>query len=74
MRLGKVTADVTAATISVESRAADDGVGRKIKTRSVIITTRESSFNASFRSVFEGSTVSAVIHDVETKVDKFQLV
>jgi hypothetical protein len=74
VRIGEVAADVTAAAISVECRAANDGVGRQIKTWSVIIATREGSFDASFRSMPEGSTVSAVIHDVEAKIHKLELV
>jgi hypothetical protein len=70
MRLGEMTADEAAATISLESRAADDGVGRQIKTWSVIVATRKSAFDTSFRSMPEGSTVSAVIQDVEAKVHK----
>jgi hypothetical protein len=42
MRLGKVAADEAAATVSMESRAADDGVGWEIEARSVIIATGES--------------------------------
>jgi hypothetical protein len=41
---------------------------------SVIVAAREGSFNASFRSMFERSTVRTVIHNVETKVDKLQLI
>jgi hypothetical protein len=74
MRLSKVTADEAAATISVKCRAANDRVGRKIESRSVIVAARESSFDASFRSVLEGSAVRAVIHDVEAKIDELQLV
>ena len=74
MRLGKVAADEAATTVSMESRAADDGVGRQIETWSVIIAAREGAFNTSFRSVFKRSAVSAVIHDVETKVHKLQFV
>jgi hypothetical protein len=74
VRIGEVAADEAAATISVESRAADDGVGRQVKTWSVIIAAGESSLNASFRSVFKGPAVSTVIHDVEAKVHKLQLV
>jgi hypothetical protein len=74
VRIGEVAADEAAATVGVKCRAANDGVGRQIEARSVIIATRESSFDASFRSVFEGSTVSTVIHDVETKVHELQLV
>ncbi len=74
MRLGKVTADVTAATISMKCRAADDRVGRKIESRSMIVATREGSLDASFRSVLKRSTVGAVIHDVETKVHELQLI
>jgi hypothetical protein len=70
VRIGEVAADEAAATISVESRAADDGVGRQVETWSVIIAAGESSLNASFRSVFKGPAVSTVIHDVETKVHK----
>ncbi len=58
MGLGEMTADEAAATISVESRAANDGVGRQIETWSVIVATREGAFNASFRSVFERSAVT----------------
>jgi hypothetical protein len=65
MRLGKVTADETAAVISVESRTANNIVGWEIKTRSVIITAREGSLDTSFRPMFERSTVSAMIHDVD---------
>jgi hypothetical protein len=74
MRIGEVAADVTAATISVESRAADDRVGRQIETWSMIIAAREGSLDASLRSVLERSTVRAMIHDVETEVDELQLV
>jgi hypothetical protein len=74
MRLGKVAANEAAATVSVESRAADDGVGWEIEARSVIIATGESLLDASFRSVFKRSTVSTVIHDVEAEINKFQLV
>ncbi len=70
MRLGKVTADVTAAAISVKCRATNDRVGRKVEVQSVIITAGEGSFDASFRSVFERTTVSTVIHDVEAKIHK----
>jgi hypothetical protein len=48
MRLGKVTANEAAATVSVKSRTTNDRMGRKVEARSVIITARESSFNASF--------------------------
>jgi hypothetical protein len=74
MRLGKMAADEAAATISVQSRAANDRVGRQIEARSVIIATREGSLDASLRSVLKRSTVSAMIHDVETKVHKLQLI
>jgi hypothetical protein len=74
MRFGKVAADEAAMTISVESRAADDGVGRQIETWSVIVATREGAFDTSFRSVLKRSTVSAMVHDVETKVHKVQLI
>jgi len=70
MRLGKVTADEAAATVSMKCRAATDRVGRQIEARSVIVAAREGSFDASFRSMFERSTVSTMIHDVETEVDK----
>jgi hypothetical protein len=63
-----------AATVSMKCRAADDGMGRQIKPWSVIVATREGAFNTNFRSVFERTTVSAMIHDVETKVHKLQLV
>jgi hypothetical protein len=74
MRFGKVAADEAAATIGVKCRAADDGVGRQIETWSVIVAAGESSLNASFRSVLERSTVSAMIHDVEAKIHKLELV
>jgi exonuclease I len=63
-----------AATVSMKCRAADDGMGRQIKPWSVIVATREGAFNTNFRSVFERTTVSAMIHDVETKVHKLQFV
>ena len=63
-----------AATVSMKCRAADDGMGRQIKPWSVTVATREGAFNTNFRSVFERTTVSAMIHDVETKVHKLQLV
>jgi hypothetical protein len=74
VRFGEVAADEAAATVGVKCRATDNGVGRQIEARSVIIATRESFFNASFRSVPKRSTVGAVIHDVETKIHKFELV
>jgi hypothetical protein len=74
MRLGEVSADEAAATVSVECRATDDGVSWQIESRSVIVATRESAFDTRLRSVFERSTVSTVIHDVETKVHKLQLI
>ena len=74
MRLGEVAADEAAATISMKCRATDDGVSWQIETWSVIVATRKGSLGASFRSVFERSTVSAVIHDVEAKVHKLQLI
>jgi hypothetical protein len=74
MRLGEMAADETAATVGVESWAANNRVGRQIEARSVIIAAGESLLNASFRSVFKGSTVSTVIHDVETKVHQLQLI
>jgi hypothetical protein len=70
MRLGEMAADEAAATISVKCWAADDRVGRQIETWSVIVATREGAFDTSFRSVLKRSTVSAMIHDVETKVHK----
>jgi hypothetical protein len=72
VRLGEVTADEAAAAVSVESRAANDRVGRKVEARSVIIAARKGSFDAAFGSVFEGPTVSTVIHDVEPEIDKLQ--
>jgi hypothetical protein len=69
-----MVADEAAATISVQSRAADDRVGRQIEARSVIVATGECSFDASFGSVFKGSTVSVMVHDVESEIDEFQLV
>jgi hypothetical protein len=74
MRLSKVAADEAATTVSVKCRAADDGVGRQIEPWSVIVTARKGSFDASFGSVPKRSTVSAVIHDVETEVHKLQLI
>jgi hypothetical protein len=74
MRLGEMTADEAAAAISVKCRAANDRMGGKIEARSVIITTREGVLDASFRSVLDGSTVSTVIHNVETEVHELQLV
>jgi hypothetical protein len=74
MRLGEMAADETAATVSVESRAADDGVGRQIETWSVIVAAGESAFDTRLRSVFKRSTVSTVIHDVEAKVHKLQFI
>ncbi len=70
MRLGKVTADETAATVGVKCWAANNRVGRKIKSRSVIVAAREGAFNTRLRSGFKGSAVCAVIHDVEAKVHK----
>jgi len=69
-----MTANVTAATVSMKCWAADDGVGWQIETRSVIVATGEGSLNASFRSVLERSAVSAMIHYVETKVHELQLI
>jgi hypothetical protein len=69
-----VTADEAAATVGVESRSADDRVGRQIEARSMIITAREGPLDASFRPVSKGPTVSTVIHDVETKIHKLQLI
>ncbi len=74
MRLSEMAADEAAATVGVKSRAANDGVGRQIKSRSVIVAARESSFDASFGLVFEGSAVSTVIHDVEAKIHELQLI
>jgi hypothetical protein len=65
-----MTADEAAATIRVERRAANDGVGRQIKARSVIVAARACPLDASFRSMFKGTTMSAVVHDVETEIDK----
>ena len=53
MRLGKMAADETAATVGMKCWAADDRVGRQIETWSVIVATREGSFDANFGSVFE---------------------
>ena len=69
-----MAADETAATVGVKCWAADDRVGRQIETWSVIVATREGAFDTSFRSMPEGSTVSAVIHDVETKIHKLEFV
>jgi hypothetical protein len=74
MRLGEVAADVTAAAVGVKCWAADDGVGRQIEARSVIIATREGAFDTGLRSVFERSAVSTMIHDVEAKIHKLELV
>ena len=74
MRLGEVATNATAVTVSVKCRTTNDRVGRKIEIRSVIVATRESAFDTRLRSVFERSTVSAVIHDVETKVHELQLI
>ncbi len=63
--------DEAAATVSMESQAANHRVGQKIKTWSVIVATRESPFG---RLMFERSTVGTVVHDVETKVDKLKLI
>ena len=64
-----MTADEAAATIRVESWAANDGVGRQIKARSVIVAARACPLDAGFRLMLERSTVSAMIHDVETEID-----
>ena len=69
-----MAADEAAATISVQSRAADDRVGRQIETWSVIVATREGAFDTSFRSVLKRSTVSTMVHDVEAKVHELQLI
>jgi hypothetical protein len=74
MRLGEMAANEAAATVGVKCRTTNDRVGRKIKARSVIVTARESPLDATFRSVLKRSTVSAMIHDVETKVHKLQLI
>ena len=74
MRLGKMTANEAAATVSVKCQAADDGVGRQIETWSVIVAARESAFDTSFRSVLERSTVRAMVHNVESKVDELQFI
>jgi hypothetical protein len=65
-----VTADEAAPAVSVKCRATYDGVSWKIKARSVIVTAREGSLYATLRLMFERSTVSAVVHDGESKVDK----
>ncbi len=69
-----MAANEAAATVSMKCRAADDGMGRQIETRSVIVATGESAFDTRLRSVFKRSAVSTMIHDVETKVHKFQLI
>jgi hypothetical protein len=74
MRLGEMAADEAAAAISVKSWAANDRVGRQIEARSMIVAAREGSFDPSFRPMFEGSTVSAMIHNVEAKIDELQLI
>ncbi len=74
MRLGKVTANETAATVSMKCRAANDRVGREIESRSMIVAAWEGSLDASLRSVLERSTVRAMVHDVETKVHKLQFI
>jgi hypothetical protein len=74
VRLGKVAEDETAATVSVKYRTTNDRVGRKIKARSVIVTAREGSLDATFRSMFKRTTVRAMIHDVEAEIDELQLV
>ncbi len=70
VRFGEVAADEATATVSVKSWAANDRMGRKIKTRSVIVAARVGSLDASFRSMFKRSTVSAVVYDVEAEVDE----
>jgi hypothetical protein len=74
MRLGEMAADEAAAAISVKCRTTNDRVGWKIEARSMIVTAREGSLGASFRLMFERSTVSTVIHDMEAEINKFQLV
>jgi hypothetical protein len=69
-----MAADETAAAVGVKCWAADDRVGRQIEARSVVVATGEGAFNTSFRSVFERTTVSTVIHDVEAKIHKLQLI
>jgi hypothetical protein len=69
-----MAANEAAAAVSVECRTTNDRVGRKIEARSVIVTARKGAFCTRLRSVFERSTVSAMIHDVETKVHKLQFV
>ena len=69
-----MAANEAAATVSMKCRTTNDRVGRQIEARSVIVTARESPLDATFRSVLERSTVSAVIHDVEAKVHKLQLI
>jgi hypothetical protein len=74
MGLRKMAADEAAAAVGMKSRAANDRVGRKVEARSVIVTTREGSFDASFGSVFKRTTVSTVIHNVEAEINKLQLI
>jgi hypothetical protein len=74
VRLGEVAADEAAATVSMKFRTAYNRVGRKIKTRFVIVAAREGSLDATFRLMIKSSTVSAVVHDVEAEIDKLQLV
>ena len=69
-----MAADETAAAVGVKCWAADDRVGRQIEARSVVVATGEGAFNTSFGSVFKRSTVSAMVHDVETKVHKLQFI
>jgi hypothetical protein len=64
MRIGKVTPDEAAATISMKGWAANDRVGWQVDARSVIIAAKEGSLDASLRSVFKRSTVSTMVHNV----------
>ncbi len=74
MRLGEVAADEAAATVSVKCRTANDRVSRKIETWSVIVATRTCPLDASFRSMLKRTPVHTVVHDVETEIDKLQLI
>jgi hypothetical protein len=72
VRFGEVAADEATAAVRVESRATYNGVGRRVKAWYVIVAAGKGSFDAAFGSVFEGPTVSPVIHDVEPRVDELQ--
>ena len=69
-----MAANEAAATVSMKCRTTNDRVGRQIEARSVIIATREGAFDTGLRSVFERSAVSTMIHDVEAKIHKLELV